>query len=441
MVNNVDKIQELRAYTNDMFCLLEQDEVTAKEYSNKINDYLTNLLEIEKCVSHDVYSDYKEFVDSFAAFCKSCENEVFLKENIEIMGSTLSLLSEVLADLLSKYNDMINNDIDEELCKNGPLVSVIMSTYNHEPYVAEAIESIVNQTYKNIEFLVADDGSIDGTVDIMKKYSSHFDVEIYYNENSGGRFLELYKHAKGKYVALSNSDDIWDINKLAIQIKYLEEHPECGACFTWCEYFDENRNYINDKKFFCENRSRSQWLRLFWDKGNCLCHPSVVSRREYYCDFISCGFAGRQIPDFFRWIDLVQKTDIYVCPKVLTFMRWYRNDVRENTSAGTRINLIRTGIESGIGWFWNIRNMQDDLFIESFRDLFINKDASTKDEIKIEKYFLLKNGKDVFTQNAALFYFNEIYGDVYDTLEKEYGYYMKSYWEDETGIGIGPLIV
>ena len=75
--------------------------------------------------------------------------------------------------------------IDENLCKEGPLVSVILPAYNHEQFVAEAIESVIGQSYKNIEILVADDGSTDNTAAVMKWYSEYFAKEFYFEENAG----------------------------------------------------------------------------------------------------------------------------------------------------------------------------------------------------------------------------------------------------------------
>lgn len=121
-----------------------------------------------------------------------------------------------------------------------------MSCYNHEQFVEEAILSVLRQSYKNIEFIVADDGSKDNSAEIMKKYSQYFAYEYYSKENTGGLYNTIKKQATGKYIALMNSDDIWEPDKIALQVEYMENHPECGVCLTWCKYVDENRNEIDD---------------------------------------------------------------------------------------------------------------------------------------------------------------------------------------------------
>lgn len=338
------------------------------------------------------------------------------------------------------YNLKKEANIDYELCENGPLVSVIMSAYNHGPYVTDAIESVINQSYKNIEFIVADDGSSDNTVAEMKKYSKYFSSETYYESNAGGRFIELKEKATGKYVALMNSDDIWDKDKIAIQVKYLEEHDECGVCLSWCMLVDDEMNEIENRMFYQPNMTRSEWMRRFYDKGNCLCNPSAVSRREFFCDIEPIGAAGRQIPDLFKWVDIFQRTDIYIYPKTLVYMRVLKKNNRENTSAPTAANAARTVVEMANGWFWAIRNMDNAFFKDVFGERFVYKDADSDEEIKMEKFLLLRSNENMFIQNGAIYYFNEIYKDVYRLLGSIYNYSTKDYWDDETRIGMGSII-
>ena len=101
------------------------------------------------------------------------------------------------------------------------MVSIIMAVYNGETYIEEAIKSILNQTYKNIELIIIDDGSTDGTKKIALKYP----VIYHYQKNKGpssarNKGIEL---AKGKYVAFIDSDDIYLKNKIERQVEFLEK--------------------------------------------------------------------------------------------------------------------------------------------------------------------------------------------------------------------------
>lgn len=332
-------------------------------------------------------------------------------------------------------------EIDEKLCEEGPLVSVVLPCFNHERYVAEAIESVLNQSYKNIELLVADDGSTDNTAAVMRRYSSYFAKELYLTENTGGEiYYQLKQLAHGKYIALMHSDDIWEKDKLAIQVTYMEQHEECGSCLAWCVYTDEHlRECANRNPFKQVNRSSQEWMNYFWKNGNVLCNPSSLTRREL--DIKLKRKAFRQLPDFFSWIDMIQETVIYIIPKVLVKMRQHLKDGQENVSFPTKENLYRHMIEEGGGWLSVIRDMRKDFFKDAFASALRNPDANTKEEILCEKYFLLLNHRNVFVQNSALYYFQEIYDYVQECMEKEYHYTRIDYARDMVNKGIAQLFL
>ena len=110
---------------------------------------------------------------------------------------------------------------------NNPLVSVILPVYNGERYLAEAIESVLAQTYRPVELIAVDDGSTDGTAEIAKSYS---DVRYLHQPNQGnGRARNAgLKAAQGDLIALLDADDLWLENKLHTQVEHLRQHPELG---------------------------------------------------------------------------------------------------------------------------------------------------------------------------------------------------------------------
>ena len=109
-------------------------------------------------------------------------------------------------------------------------VSIIVANYNNEKFIAECIESILNQTYKNFELIIVDDYSSDKSRDIINLYKSRDSriISIYNEINSGPAYSrnQGIKIATGKYIAILDSDDIAMQNRIEVQKRYLDENPE-----------------------------------------------------------------------------------------------------------------------------------------------------------------------------------------------------------------------
>jgi len=118
-----------------------------------------------------------------------------------------------------------------EALQNKPLVSIIVSCYNHEAYIKECILSILNQTYDNIELIVIDDGSSDKSADILEHLQQDhlFYFERQTNQGLTKTLNKALKLAKGKYIAPLGSDDIILPNKTAIQVDYLEKRSDIAV--------------------------------------------------------------------------------------------------------------------------------------------------------------------------------------------------------------------
>lgn len=112
-----------------------------------------------------------------------------------------------------------------------PLVSVIVVTYNHARFLKDALESIKRQTFKDYEIILVDDGSTDNTGEIVKGYQG---IRYIYQEHRGISRARntAVKAAKGKWVAMLDSDDLWEKDKLQKQVEYLHAHPDCRIVFT-----------------------------------------------------------------------------------------------------------------------------------------------------------------------------------------------------------------
>ena len=111
---------------------------------------------------------------------------------------------------------------------NNPLVSVIITNFNYDKYVAESIDSVLGQTYKNIEVIIVDDGSTDRSREIINTYNGKNLVKCFQaNSGQAAAFNTGFNKATGKYVAFLDSDDFWKSDKIEKVVAVLEKHDYC----------------------------------------------------------------------------------------------------------------------------------------------------------------------------------------------------------------------
>lgn len=202
----------------------------------------------------------------------------------------------------------------------APAVSVIMPAFNHAPFVAQAIESVLQQDFSDFELLVADDGSADGTAEVVRGVSDPRVKLFAHSANRGAGIVtrELIERSVGRYIALINSDDMWLPGKLSVQVGHMETHPELGAVFGKARFMNGRGEGIPKADlpfgtvFDQKNRSQGLWLRHFFTKGNCICHPTMLIKRDLYEELGVYDNRLRQLPDFDMWVRLVKRYPIFI---------------------------------------------------------------------------------------------------------------------------------
>tara|TARA_B110000438_G_scaffold270954_1_gene288469 strand:- start:3227 stop:4015 length:789 start_codon:yes stop_codon:yes gene_type:complete len=161
---------------------------------------------------------------------------------------------------------MIKEVISKDI--NNPAVDIILPNYNKEKYLEEAINSVINQTYKNWQLYIIDDNSKDKSIQILEKFSHLEKIKIIkLNKNKGPSFCRNYgmRISDGKYISFIDSDDIWFNSKLTNQISFMKNN---NLNFTYTDYvpfFETNykkkikrRTFIKDSfnyKMFTRNSS------------------------------------------------------------------------------------------------------------------------------------------------------------------------------------------
>ena len=161
------------------------------------------------------------------------------------------------------------------------LVSVILPVYNSEKYIFEAIESVLNQTYKNIEIIVIDDCSTDTSAEIINNFNDNR-IRYYKNEKNSGIVYSLNRAislAKGKYLARMDSDDICLPNRIQEQVNFLNIHPEILIVSSWFMTFGDAEGIV---KYCCDPDEIK--CKLLYSLQ--LLHPGWMFRRDLFEKYI-----------------------------------------------------------------------------------------------------------------------------------------------------------
>jgi glycosyltransferase involved in cell wall biosynthesis len=134
-----------------------------------------------------------------------------------------------------------------------PLVSVFIPVFNGEKTIRETIESVLNQTLTDFELVVINDGSQDGTLDIVERIpDSRIQVFSYPNagqSTSRNRGIEI---AKGDYISFIDADDLWTPDKLEAQLQALQANPKAGVAYSWTDWIDESSQLLGKGSYNTE---------------------------------------------------------------------------------------------------------------------------------------------------------------------------------------------
>lgn len=221
-----------------------------------------------------------------------------------------------------------------------PIVTVIITSQNHEKFVRESIQSVLDQTFQDFEIIIVDDYSTDASWEIINSFKDKR-IRAFRNEQQMRGAIgindSIAYRAIGKYIAIHHSDDVFLPDKLEKQVHFLNLHPEVGAVFGYAEIIDEDGKPFTDKENFYfsifkqSNRSRHEWLRHFFYHGNCLCHPSVMVRKECYSKVGLYDRRFGQIPDLDMWVRMCLRYSVHIIQEPLIKFRLLNNEANSSS--------------------------------------------------------------------------------------------------------------
>jgi len=213
-----------------------------------------------------------------------------------------------------------------------PFVSVVMPTYNHAQYIGEAIQSVLGQTYTNIELIIVDNFSTDNTRNIISDFA---DQRIRYLQFANHGIIAASRnhgigHAKGKYIAFMDSDDLWEEEKLTMQVKLAQMDERIGLVFTrFCVMSEDNDNgkIMGPKRNFSVEDIYGQLI-----KNNFITSSSVLARRDAVERLK--GFDEnpdlRCSEDFDLWLRIAREYKVGFVPEVLDRLKKALNVIEKH---------------------------------------------------------------------------------------------------------------
>lgn len=218
-----------------------------------------------------------------------------------------------------------------------PKISVIMPVYNCELYVNEAIDSILNQTEIDFEFLIIDDASSDSTVSLIKSYNDSRIQLIEKPINTGytNSLNHGLKIAKGKYIARMDGDDISLPKRFAKQVSFLEANQDVIVCGSWFSLIGSDR--------IVRVTENHEDIKLAFLKGNCIAHPAVMMRKQSLDAFqVVYDVSKEPAEDYDLWIRLMLKGKLHNLQEVLLDYRTHSEQVTKTHSVEQNNKVVET---------------------------------------------------------------------------------------------------
>ncbi len=198
---------------------------------------------------------------------------------------------------------------------SSPLVSVVMSVYNGEKYLRDAIDSILNQTYENFEFIIINDGSTDATSKILSEYRQKDNRVIVHAQENMGLTKSLNKgcnFAKGEFIARMDADDISLPTRIEKQVQYLFGHPEIGLIGTYVENLGQPERKLKKPAIPDDDRFLRNYLTT---KNSVFTHGSVMFRKSIFDK--AGGYRFPFSEDHELWLRMLQYCRLGIVQEIL----------------------------------------------------------------------------------------------------------------------------
>ena len=213
-----------------------------------------------------------------------------------------------------------------------PLVSVVMPVYNAEPYISHAIESILQQSFMDFEFIIIDDGSTDATWQIIQQYAEQDKRIVTIHNSQNMKICQALNSgislARGKYIARMDADDWSYPNRLQLQYEAMERNPDAVICGSTIEICDEKLRPLNIRRYHLSDKT----IRRHFFYYSPFCHPATMFRKDV---FNKAGYYNTELydcEDYELYFRLARYGSLINLPEVLFRLRTHSKSICQQRS-------------------------------------------------------------------------------------------------------------
>ena len=294
----------------------------------------------------------------------------------------------------SKYNEaypVAYKKAKEIYDKSTPKVSIIMPCYNSEKYIEKAIQSVLEQTYRNFELIIIDDDSTDKTWEIIEQYAKK-DFRVICtkkDENEKGISKSMNKGiemARGKYITRMDSDDIIIPEKIFRQVQFLDKNEEYGVCSVNIAMMDNLGNIYNEN-VYPEQKVPSEWTFLWTNpvpNAPCMYRTSIIKGNNI-------TFSNLRTAEDYDFLEkLITKTKVYMINLPLYYYRYNE----KSTYNKNRIETFKNSLNISKRYYREVTKKDAPDFYKFLTWFYTNEDEPIIEDVQVINEFLEKTAKE-----------------------------------------------
>jgi len=291
-----------------------------------------------------------------------------------------------------------------------PAISVIIPNYNHAQYLAQRIESVLNQTFDDFDVIIMDDYSQDESRTIIESYRDHPKVQqIIYNPiNSGNTFFQWKKGiemAKGEWIWIAESDDWCELTLLEELFNAAQKHENCVVSFCQSIMLEEN-NVIwkSNSKYLGEYLKGKDFVREHMLLGNSIFNASMCIFKKRIHENISNEFMKYKFSgDWIYWVEASLQGEVYISGKTLNYFRKHPKDISSNAFKEGLIYIEYFSVISYFEQLLLLGNQKKRLLQEKLNQFLQDKRVNKESYRRVASLFKKKLGINYYCKRALIY--------------------------------------